>query len=385
MTVRTFYATDAGAPTLSSTSGQAVTFFDAILVDGYNSQTLTSITRSGATATATKAGHGFRTGQLVNHADANEVEYNGNFRITVTGADTYDFTVSGTPASPATGTITAKVASLGWTKEFSAAGKAVYRPPSGNRFYLRIDHSGTTSVYARGYEAMTDVDTGERPFPTVAQMANGSGFYQANTNAHDWMAMGDEKRVYVVMEHTALVGAATGAGANLFVFGDFTSYKSGDAYNTAIIGASTYNATSSDGLNYASIKYASQVGKHCARSYTQAGGSIAIVKATASPYWSFGSAEGYSGNPTDTQPYPNSANGTLDLYPTYVGETANDVLRGLFPGMWFTSHAYTNFNHKDTFSGSGDLAGKDFVILRAGYQGGGVGGCIVLEVSDTWS
>ena len=69
-----------------------------------------TITRSGSTATATMTGgHPFVTGQKVVHSGATQTEYNGAFTITSTGASTYTFTVTGTPATPATGTIYAMV------------------------------------------------------------------------------------------------------------------------------------------------------------------------------------------------------------------------------------------------------------------------------------
>ena len=68
-----------------------------------------TITRSGTTATATWVGgsHPFVTGQKVVHSGATQTEYNGAVTITSTGASTYTFTVSGSPATPATGTILA--------------------------------------------------------------------------------------------------------------------------------------------------------------------------------------------------------------------------------------------------------------------------------------
>lgn len=68
-----------------------------------------TITRSGSTATATWVGgsHPFVTGQKVVHSGATQTEYNGAVTITSTGASTYTFTVSGSPATPATGTILA--------------------------------------------------------------------------------------------------------------------------------------------------------------------------------------------------------------------------------------------------------------------------------------
>lgn len=73
---------------------------------GLNS--VTSITRSATTATVTAAGHGYVTGMSITIAGANEAAYNGAYTITVVDADTFTYTVAGSPATPATGTITAQ-------------------------------------------------------------------------------------------------------------------------------------------------------------------------------------------------------------------------------------------------------------------------------------
>lgn len=68
-------------------------------------QKSTTITRSGATATATCTSHGLVDGKKVLIKGADQQEYNGVFTVTVTGTNTFTYTVSGTPATPATGTI----------------------------------------------------------------------------------------------------------------------------------------------------------------------------------------------------------------------------------------------------------------------------------------
>jgi hypothetical protein len=74
---------------------------------------VTSLTRSGGTATCTTASaHGYTTGDTVEIRGAVETEYNGLFTITVTGAATFTYAVTGTPASPATGTIYAATGPL---------------------------------------------------------------------------------------------------------------------------------------------------------------------------------------------------------------------------------------------------------------------------------
>lgn len=71
-----------------------------------------TITRSGSTATVTHTSHGLVTGDKVVIRGANQQEYNGPFSITVTTVNAYTYTVSGTPASPATGTIVSSGAVL---------------------------------------------------------------------------------------------------------------------------------------------------------------------------------------------------------------------------------------------------------------------------------
>jgi hypothetical protein len=66
-----------------------------------------TIARVAQVATATYTAHGLVTGDRVTIAAADQTEYNGTFTITRTGADTFTYTVTGSPATPATGTITA--------------------------------------------------------------------------------------------------------------------------------------------------------------------------------------------------------------------------------------------------------------------------------------
>lgn len=69
-------------------------------------RTVGSITRSTSTATVTTNDpHGYTTGDTILISGAGEIEYNGNVEITVTGATTFTYTVSGSPTTPATGTI----------------------------------------------------------------------------------------------------------------------------------------------------------------------------------------------------------------------------------------------------------------------------------------
>lgn len=64
-----------------------------------------SITRASSTATVTHTSHGMRDGQKIVVKGAVQKEYNGIFTITYISSSSYSYTVTGTPATPATGTI----------------------------------------------------------------------------------------------------------------------------------------------------------------------------------------------------------------------------------------------------------------------------------------
>lgn len=70
--------------------------------------TVSTLTSSSTTATCTTStNHGLDTGDYVVMAGAVETEYNGTFRIVVTGLTTFNYTLTTTTTTPATGTITA--------------------------------------------------------------------------------------------------------------------------------------------------------------------------------------------------------------------------------------------------------------------------------------
>ena len=368
--VKGFKSTDTGAPSLTGEAGSLIALLDAVLVNGYNSGSVTSITRSGSTATVTRAGHGFQNGDCVLIEGADQAEYNGEFYISNVATDTFDFTVSGTPATPATGTITAKRAPAGWLKSFSGTNKAVYRQGGGNQFYLRVDDAGTTTARVVGYESMSDVDTGTAAFPTDAQVSSGlywSKSSTGNATTRPWMIFATDSVLYLVVNTNS---SSDGSNSFIGVFADFKSYKPGDAYNTIIIGGTTSSPTSNNSFYRVSAITQAVAGHYVARSYTQLGSSIAIGKHTDLAKASGGDIG------EDGLTYPNPVDNGLYLARIFVHEPR--AVRGELPGLWAPLHDRP-LNHLDTFSGVGNLAGRDFLasMMYSSSQ-------IFIETSNTW-
>lgn len=89
------------------TSGKPVPY---TWVNSYwQSATPTSITRNGQVATVTYSNHGLMKYDRVQISGANQSEYNGTFVVTDTPTrDTFTYSVVGSPATPATGTLVLK-------------------------------------------------------------------------------------------------------------------------------------------------------------------------------------------------------------------------------------------------------------------------------------
>ena len=107
------------------------------------SASVSSITRSGTTATVTTAtAHGFTNGQKVVISGATQSDYNGAFTVTVTSTTAFTYTVANSPVTPATGTILAAVgdttdlAALAGVERVSSATDAqfIFTRPDGTQY-----------------------------------------------------------------------------------------------------------------------------------------------------------------------------------------------------------------------------------------------------------
>lgn len=369
MTVKVFRSTDYGAPANTNAAGALIAILDACLVNGYGSQTV-GITSTGGVATVTTpVAHALQNGTFMRISGANESAYNGDVAITVTGATTFTYAVTGSPASPATGTITSKVAPSDWTKPFSTTNVAAYKQGAGsNGMYLRVDDilaSGGAFPKVRAYEVMTDVNTGTGDFPTVTQAANGMGFHKSyDAGADPWIIIASEKCFYACMNVST-------SSRDLHFFGDFISKKSGDAFNTLyIMGSQT--AYDDAFLTSTSNNLTTQMqGHYLPRIHTQIGSSYQCSKMSpATGQSNLGSSGGIPA-------YPSAIDNALHITPVYITEAAG--IRGKLPGLWNTLHQKP-FQHGDIISGTGDYANKKFIALSP-YSNSHM--CLI-EISNTW-
>lgn len=362
-TVKHFYSAMPGAPVLNGQAGSIVALLDACLVTGWGLKSATSLTVAGGVATLAFSGtHAAVVDAviLVEGVTGALTALNGEQKITTVGSGAISFATAAADGTAA-GTITFKMAPAGWAKVFSGTNKAVYQSldAQSTKMFLRIDDAGTTSCRLRGYESMSDVDTGVGAFPLDGQI-NGGGWMaksvSANANAVKWTIVANARSFIVNVTAYSAISAQYSSGRTCF-FGDFKPFRpGGDAYAFVVgCGTSNYDADTvgmcdgSDGS-----------GNYAPRPYSGLGSSVSV------PPRSELQSTGYSGADGTDGAFPSPIDGSLILTRRIMREGV--FKRGVLPGLYTSpqSSVGTSIAPLALIGGSGALAGRRLIAMGCG-------------------
>lgn len=327
-----------GATQITNVAGKLVDMLDAVLVNGYNSNDVTSIVvASGVATVTTSLSHGFTDYSVIAiDGVTDKTALNGSWKSTVTSANTFTFPTAESDGTAA-GTITAKTAPLGWTKPFSGTQKAMYKAAGGGQRCLRVIHTNQQVAFARGFEAATSIDTGTNPFPTVAQVASEGVYWITNhpnnANVAEWMLFGDDR--FFVLMLNGHKGTYSDTMWGMYMFGDINTYGPADTYNCVLNGGinwtsyfhSLYGTPCSLGRlsDYSPASTDNFIGSYLARSYT--GGAGPVRWAAVGNPLGLGFGNGLL-------MYPNPTDDSVPLqFPLIVAEEGYTALRGELPGI----------------------------------------------------
>lgn len=372
------------APSLTGQVGTLVALLDACLVNGFNTKSVTSAVQTAGVATVTATAHGYNVNDVVAISGANEAAWNDEFRVLTAATNSFTFAIPSGTTSPATGTLSAKIAPLGWTKPFSGTNKAAYLPQIAYcQNYLRVLDDSTTPTSAngrwakvRGYETMSDVDTGTGLFPTTAQVTNALSVLKSSSSdatARHWWLVGDGGIFYCgTFWHSGYLTAASG-----YLFGDIASLRAGDAYSTMLCADAIDTLPSNPGgsstfttlVQYNTV----QAGKYCARPHTQLGSAVAAGMIGDN---AISSAIGYGGI---TYPHPPD-NGLL-FAPVGVVESSIVRSRAL-PGFYQPLHI-TPLAYLDLVAGLPDFPGRTFQAFDLAYGASNRAQCLI-DLTGAW-
>lgn len=310
----------------------------------------------------------------------------------------------------------------GWSINQTTTNKRGYKQGAGGSHptgvCMYIDDTASGSGGARearvcGFDAMTAITpVGTGQFPTSSQSAIGTGQLiirkstTTDATARKWWLVADAWTVYLFVDTGDDTPPwTTGFG---FVFGDFESYKTGDAYCQIIIARAREQNTdggtealSAWGWGRNNYDQNSNIqGHYCNRHWNQLAvsvpcGKMANLGLQGYSQWAgnngLGStgeegniANGYNQNYPSSFAYPNPVDGALWMAPIYINQNG---IRGYLKGLWVPQH-HLPLNPGDTFTAaSGNLSGKSFVAVNSNFRredNSRTPTQFFIEYSDTW-
>lgn len=306
---------------------------------------------------------------------------------TVYGIATYWVRVRPTEA-PASWPVCQHVTTLGWTRPFTgSANVAVYRQgpkPARLSYHLRVNDglADASEARVRGYETMSDPDTGTNPFPSDDWYPNYAIWRKsatADSTPRTYYVFADGRSL-ILFTHTTEYG---GDYRLLYYFGDLVSFKTGDTYACFLIGGLVDGQMWGTGREGAMLT-SSVEGHIIARSYDGVATSVQCSK-----HWDFAKVD-HCGNvimgSTDAPLlWPNPVDNRVWLSPVWVTEQDADfswrLLRGYMRGLWAPCHNVPPADFGKLVWGVGQLANRRFLLVGPLVWDGN--GCAVVEL-DKW-
>lgn len=373
-----------GAPTLNGTAGSLIAVLDAFLVTGFGTKAVDSAQVTGGICrlsfTGTSAAKEYCVIQVAGVAGDGAV-LNGAQRVKVAASNYVEF-LCDLPDGPLTGTITFKIAPLGWEKVFASTNVAVYRSasPEGTRVYLQVYDSDGKNARVRAFEAMTDAATGVGQIPLESQVSGGLYWPKsaaASAVARDWYMVGDARGFFLA------VSPSGGDRYTLLYSGDIASLKSGDAYGYLLTGNQA-DQTSDTLPPLGCVGYSQRStrgGAYMARSHTGIGQSLAVQRVGAYHNGAnSGVYAGLAGYSFGT--YPNGPNN--GLMACAVGLHAFGI-RGDIPGLLHPVQDCADaFATSAVVDGTDDLAGHKLTAIRTGPPSSGTVGTVFIDTTGPW-
>lgn len=304
-------------------------------------------------------------------------------------------------------------AGLGWTREFTAANKAVFKNSAiyGTGAYLRVldDGSGPGSgrtARVNAYSSMTSIDAGIGKTPSDVEQSVGSLVFKSATTdgtSRIWWAIGTETAIYLF---TGWYNATYGAHSPYF-FGDIVSDAPADGGRfmvsaapiiTTFGGEFTARAASlfictgagaarppTNGTGAGSFMLLGYQGGDANRACGGVWPSIIRGNVGTLDLGTYGPPAGVvSGT---LAPYPDPVTGGYRYCDCIVGH-GGGVLRGRLPGVFGSLHAQSAFENFQVIPGSADLPAGAMLVVKhyqsSDFSGGGYAGSVFFVTGVPW-
>ena len=383
--VKHFYSSMQGGPVLAGLAGSLIALLDACLVTGWGLKAVDS-----ASINAGVCRFNFASGKSAAEVDTvilvsgvTPAGLNGEQKVTAISSTWVEFNTT-LPDGAVTGAVSFKMAPAGWTKPFAGTNLAVYQSPNAQstKMFVRVDDTGTTSCRLRGYETMTDVNSGAGLFPLDSQIAGGgwmSKSASANSTPVKWRIVANDRTVYISIVGYVPSSLTAEAGRTVFM-GDFQTFKpAGDAY------AFTLGCGGSGGFseNTGTCDQPGGAYQFTPRSYSAIGSSIGLTSRAEVGVDATSGADSFLGS------FPSVVDGGLRLSRRLLLQ--GSVPRGVLPGLYTVPQADVGLSIAPLtkMTGVDSLTGRKLLAIGCGasaaaYPSSSLG-ISFIDITGPWS
>lgn len=383
--VKYFHSGQADAPIITGNSpGSILALLKGALVTGLRVLAPTSVTISGGVATATFVSGTFAVGEIIAIDGATPSALNGEAIVTASGVASCSWATAASGA--VSGTISIRLAPAGWTVPFEDTGRAVFQSgdPASSLFYYRIEDTAGQSARIRGFETMSDVDTGAMPFPTNSQISGGGYLWKSsvvNGTPIRWKIFVSSRTVLLAFA----AGTGMGAGnhtAPLRGFGDaIEEAPGGDPWSSFVSYSGSTVTNSQTGPLNGGGNFSATGATVVARSRGGIGGALQI---NAHPF--VGNTGSESGADGTLGSLSGDIAGRLRLSKIYFQESSGSPRAGV-PGVYRIpqSAVLGTLNDGDLVDGGDALPGRVLVAVVCGpFYNGTPAGIYLVDITGPW-
>lgn len=380
--VKHAYSSMAGAPAIGGTVGSLIGALDAFLVNGWGAKAVDSAVISNGICRLTFASgkSAAETHTVIAVAGATPSALNGEQKVTAVANGWVEFKTD-LPDGAVTGSISFKMAPLGWEKVFSKTNVAVYRQtdPASTRTYYRVDDTNALYSRVQMYESMTDVDTGVG----VAPLTVPGGYYWykrgSGTAATYWVLAGDSRGFYAVLypSSSSVTTNANVAGSSYYA-GDLNSYRSGDAWCAVLTGLDTQSLSVNSCVFCTSASLSA--GFSIKRLSAGIGSAVQCVRRVLGGYL-------VSGTDGALGVFPSPVDNSLRLSSIMLSDGSSLSPRGEMPGAYYCpqSGVLAALGWDVTLTkGQGQFSGKSILSTHIGPPGSANQGLAFFDITGPW-
>lgn len=340
--VRYYDSTFRGLGGIDGTPGSFIALFDKIGITGFGDLTVQSLVVVDGVATATfTTNESFDLRATLRLAGVTDmIALNGDHQLKATGTNWVSWNTAAANGT-ASGSMTMKVAPLGYIKPVSGTNKAGYQSASSdaNKCIINIDDTYSTYLKIAVYETMSDVNTGLGRIPTVDRVSEWAKSGGANTTKYPFYIVGDDKGFYY---GTCVYNVNFGSNYSFcsYYVGEFADELPIKRFNFVLVsdanithpGRAVNNAIATRMENMAGNHDVNVVNIKMQRDQTFYGfGANARLLSTAGAV--------VSSLVTYAPTLPNPVNNRIYIAEAYLSEWTANTRRGMMPGIYSLIHA----------------------------------------------